>query len=930
MSRRTCRALPLLVLAIISPHLLAQKLATTGQFEVTPSGAAQFSVPINVPAGIAGMQPDLKLVYNSQKGSDWQAANWSVSGLSMITRCNKNMAQDGVLELPKNVGTDAFCLDGERLIPVNDKGGADGTEYRTLHDRYARITAVSSSGSAIINGVIVPRGPESFKVQTKSGQTMVYGGPVDSTATVNSPGGWRTGWALRKVSDRAGNYMLYTYRSDVDGVFQPVSIAYGGNDKVVPAVIPNVKVTFTWDLVGHSGVKYSNGDTLPRAGKITQISTQITGETSRTSYYLEDVQVSPTQKMTTVNYCLGLTDCLPPVKLNFADNPNQFKFWTSDSAFPGAQRDYQQFFADLNGDGRKYWIQISQTADDAWIGLAKPDASFTAAQWTKFTQSIGSGNNYVHTFADVNGDGKADWIRVSRATNEAWVALGTGNGNFQFWTKYLTTVGAANVNKHFFADVNGDAKVDWIQIGNANDTMLVALGNGDGTFQFWNKTITQSKLSQFGHDFADMNGDGKADWIYSYRSGIFSGNANTELFINQPNLSNGDGSFTEAKQFGEGIIPVGSKVYFADLNGDKQADVIALLPDGSSKYAISKGNGAVSDWVAAYSGDTVLLGDVSGNGLGSIVSMSSVNWSGNMLALTDGASFGGLVWNYDQSNQLGLGSGVTLSYYLTDLNGDGKADLIFVNNVTKKAMIASSQFNTNPKLMSITNDQSTPMMINYAPLWDSTVVTPDSNAVYPLRNTAYPLLGSQRAPFVVSSIAPPDGIGGWLHINYTYGGLRTDLVRRQVQGFRWMKATQQETGISTTTNYLQNWPLSGLVADSKKTITSGGNAGVLSQTSNTYTTICTTPAQTTGCTVAPGNRYATLLAQTVTSSWDLNGAVLPVLTNSYQYDAFGNPTQVINANNGGFSTTTVTTYNNDVSNWWIGRPVRTSVTKVTP
>ncbi len=168
---------------------------TAGQFAVSESGAATYSIPITVAPGVNGIQPSLALTYNSQGGDGHLGVGWGLSGLSSITRCPKTIATDGVRE-PINydnvtdpfTGNDAFCLDGQRLVPVS--GGLTSVscvwppqsssapnntcaawEFRTELDSYSRIVGIGDNSAVGTTG----SGPTRFRIYTKSGQILEYG-----------------------------------------------------------------------------------------------------------------------------------------------------------------------------------------------------------------------------------------------------------------------------------------------------------------------------------------------------------------------------------------------------------------------------------------------------------------------------------------------------------------------------------------------------------------------------------------------------------------------------------------------------------------------------------------------------------------------------------------------------------------------------------
>jgi len=239
--RLLLRAVALLL--FVTP--LHSAVYTPGQFSVSDTGAAVYTIPIQVPPGTAGMSPELALVYNSQVGNGLLGMGWSLSGLSAITRCPRTVAQDGVRGGVNYDANDRFCLDGQRLVLIAGTYGADGAEYRTERESFARIVSYGTSGN----------GPAWFKVWTKSGQIMEYGNTADSSIqavpaspSVPWPAGTVRVWALNLASDTKGNYFGVSYtEAATNGQYYPSRIDYSGNLSSTPVPLPYNRVEFQYE-----------------------------------------------------------------------------------------------------------------------------------------------------------------------------------------------------------------------------------------------------------------------------------------------------------------------------------------------------------------------------------------------------------------------------------------------------------------------------------------------------------------------------------------------------------------------------------------------------------------------------------------------------------------------------------------------------------
>ena len=103
---------------------------TPGSFRVTEVGAAEYRVPIQVPTGVAGIEPKLALAYNSQGRNELLGIGWSLGGLSVIHRCSRTVVQDNVNTGVRYESGDRYCLDGQRLVALSGAYGKVSTWRR--------------------------------------------------------------------------------------------------------------------------------------------------------------------------------------------------------------------------------------------------------------------------------------------------------------------------------------------------------------------------------------------------------------------------------------------------------------------------------------------------------------------------------------------------------------------------------------------------------------------------------------------------------------------------------------------------------------------------------------------------------------------------------------------------------------------------------
>ncbi len=155
------------------------------------SGAATWSLPIEVPAGAGGLTPELALRYSStSRRESWVGTGWAL-GLSSITRSVRRGVPTG------DDARDRFELDGEELV----RDPAIPSRYHTRHERFLRIERESDG---------------SWTVRRTSGIALRFGTRPD--ARIDDAGGNTFEWLTTELEDPLGNAITAHYDRRDEGI----------------------------------------------------------------------------------------------------------------------------------------------------------------------------------------------------------------------------------------------------------------------------------------------------------------------------------------------------------------------------------------------------------------------------------------------------------------------------------------------------------------------------------------------------------------------------------------------------------------------------------------------------------------------------------------------------------------------------------------
>ncbi len=618
------------------------------------TGTGNFSVPIAVPPGRNGFQPDLALGYSSGNGNGIFGMGWAI-GIPGITR----KTSKGIPIY--NDRTDIFILSGaEDLVPVQYFKDISGgiTHEKTLYQPrteglFARIIRHKKSN-----------GEHYWEVRSKDGLISWYGTPGAITgndpAVVANPDLRASiyAWQLTKTEDPFGNVILYEYERELVTSSQAKTTPHVYDQLYLKTIryaqyptgpLPTdidfmCKVNFLYEDRPDPFSGYKQGFEIRTTKRCTALEmyTNAITEIKTKTYHFNYPTNLPLNGATLLDSVSveghngPESEFMPPLQFSYSVfEPKNRNLETISGPIPqGTLADVGYELVDVTGNGLPDILQLGAGArywTNKGNGQFGPSKEMSIAPSVAFGTSSKSDSAGVSgvSFIDANGDGRTDLLVMNGVVSGyfpgAFHKVWDNNGFRPF-----TQIPSFNLEdpEVKLIDLDGDGITDVLRNGSRFECFFNDPEKGFNKIRVVDKTFPNFSFADPRIRFADMTGDGLQDIVLLSSGRVqYWPNLGYGRFGKMVNMKN-------APVFPEQFNP--SQVLIGDLDGDGQSD-IAFIDGNSVTLSINQAGNTFSDPVKILN------------------TPFAVNPSGLRIADIKGTGQAGILWSFGPNANTGPG-----------------------------------------------------------------------------------------------------------------------------------------------------------------------------------------------------------------------------------------------------------------------------------
>ncbi|MGC3957750.1 MAG: toxin TcdB middle/N-terminal domain-containing protein [Verrucomicrobiota bacterium] len=462
-------------------------------------GSFSYQVPVVVPPGRQGAQPELGLRYNSGGGNGWCGVGWGLEVGYIQRNIKKGVPvkwSTGAAPLKEYDDAKGFISTaggGNASLVLVDSSNPNYLEYRqeieTAFLKYRYYT------------------DNHWEILDKNGNTF-YFGQVAASRMENTQSGWTANagkstfrWALDRVVDVNGNETVLTY-TKISGLLYLSNISYNGN---INGSLPR---THTVDFVltdrPDASIAFNTGYRVETKKLLSEIHIKVSGQNVRkyVLVYTNSFSTKRSLLKSVTEYGTDFATALPAVTFNYQVQAMEFeppvtwpcKDWAGvrSGAINGATYTYAAML-DIDGDGLPDRVgrKMGSTPYDEFTvyrnlgngnGFASSPSSWgtidnqglSYLDWSGTLEGTSDGMTGTDTL-DLNGDGRPDHVSRDEASLVNWrVQLNSGlPGSSAYSSSSFWPVTSESGNHYWHG-------LRWFQassLSQLNDTMDM---NGDG------------------------------------------------------------------------------------------------------------------------------------------------------------------------------------------------------------------------------------------------------------------------------------------------------------------------------------------------------------------------------------------------------------------------------------------------------------------